>query len=141
MDTERGLACDRIADSLKAFFESNPHGAIAVYLYGSVARGTARDTSDVDVAILYRHDPPRAYESLPFRLEGELEKLVGRTVQVVVLNQCPADLGHRVLRDGKLLLDRDPSFRIQFEVKIRNEFFDLEPILQRYRRFPSRNVR
>jgi len=38
-----------------------------------------------------------------------------------------------VLRDGRLVLDRDPSVRIQFEVRTRNEAFDLEPILHRYR--------
>jgi hypothetical protein len=52
---------------------------------------------------------------------------------VVVLNSAPADLVHRVLRDGQLLLDRDRSRRIRFEVKARNEYFDLQPVLARYR--------
>jgi hypothetical protein len=60
--------------------------------------------------------------------------------QVVILNRAPADLVHRVLRDGKLLVDRNPSVRIAFEVRARNEFFDLKPVLDRYRavRGPSR---
>ena len=33
---------------LKAFFEDDPRGALAVYLYGSVARGQARPGSDID---------------------------------------------------------------------------------------------
>jgi hypothetical protein len=41
---------------------------------------------------------------------------------------------HRVLRDGVLLLDHDRSARIAFEVRSRNEYFDLLPILERYRR-------
>ncbi len=41
-----------------------------------------------------------------------------------------------MLRDGVLLLDRDPSARIRFEVRARNEFFDLQPILALYRRRP-----
>jgi hypothetical protein len=44
----------------------------------------------------------------------------------------------RVLRDGRLLVDRDPSARIAFEVRTRNEAFDLEPILARYRAAPER---
>jgi len=52
----------------------------------------------------------------------------------VVLNRAPVDLVHRVLRDGILLLDRDPSGRIRFEVRARNEYFDLLPHLRRYRR-------
>jgi len=52
---------------------------------------------------------------------------------LIVLNRAPTDLVHRVLRDGRLLLDRDPSKRIRFEVRKRNEYFDLEPALRRYR--------
>jgi hypothetical protein len=32
------------------------------------------------------------------------------------------------------LSDRDPSARIRFEVRVRNEYFDLLPHLLRYRR-------
>ena len=53
--------------------------------------------------------------------------------QVIVLNHAPVDLVHRVLRDGKLLVDRDPSARIAFEVRARNGFFDLKPVLDQYR--------
>lgn len=56
------------------------------------------------------------------------------SVQVVVLNTAPCDLVHRELRDGRLLADRDPSSRIRFEVHARNEYFDLQPHLERYRR-------
>lgn len=31
------------------------------------------------------------------------------------------------------LLDKDPAFRVRFEVKRRNEYFDLEPVLDQYR--------
>jgi len=33
-----------------------------------------------------------------------------------------------------LLLDRDRAARIRFEVRARNEYFDLLPTLNRYRR-------
>ncbi len=127
----------QIEERLKKFFEVEPNGPVSVYLFGSVARGTDTSRSDVDVAILFPQSPPKTYDGLPLRLEGELEKLLGRPVQVVVLNHAAADLRHRVLRDGKLILDRDRSFRIRFEVQTRNEYFDLQPILQRYRRFPE----
>ena len=38
------------------------------------------------------------------------------------------------MRDGKLLLDRDENRRIAFEVRARNEYFDLLPYLDQYRR-------
>ena len=120
---------------LARFFAGRETGeAAAVYLFGSVARGDDRPGSDVDLGILYRRDPPPTFEGLPLRLEGEIERLLGRPVQVVTLNTAPADLRARVLRDGVLLLDRDPSLRIRFEVRTRNEWFDLRPILREYRR-------
>ncbi len=120
---------------LERFFaEREAGGAAAVYLFGSVARGDDRPDSDVDLGILYRRDPPATLDGLPLRLEGEVERALGRATQVVTLNTAPADLRARVLRDGVLVLDRDPSLRIRFEVRTRNEWFDLQPILREYRR-------
>lgn len=110
---------------------------VAAYLFGSVARGTARPTSDVDVAVLLTSEPPRVVEGLRLDLEGRLERAIGRPVQIVVLNRAPSDLIHRVLRDGVLLLDRDPGARIRFEVAARNRYFDLQPFLRRYRRLDT----
>ena len=106
---------------------------VAAYLFGSVARGTESSSSDVDVGILLRTAPSGELSDFRFSLEGDLERALGRKVQVVVLNHAPADLVHRVLRDGRLLLERDRSARIRFEVRARNEYFDLLPILNRYR--------
>lgn len=105
----------------------------AVYLFGSVARDTARQDSDVDVGILFATAPPSTLDAGPLDLEMELERRLGGRVQLVVLNAAPADLRIRVLRAGGLILDRDRSARIRFEVSTRNEFFDLEPILRTYR--------
>ena len=109
---------------------------LAAYLFGSVARGTATATSDVDVAVLLSADPPRTLDGLHLRLEDDFKRALGIPVQLVVLNRAPCDLVNRVLRDGVLLLDRDPGRRIRFEVDTRNRYFDLQPFLRRYRRFP-----
>lgn len=110
---------------------------VAAYLFGSVARGDDHARSDVDVGVLYRHDPPARFDALPLRLEGELERLLGRRTQVVSLNTAPVDLCARVLRDGVLLLDRDPASRIAFEVRTRGIWFDLQPVLRTYRRLAA----
>ncbi|MCK5378300.1 MAG: nucleotidyltransferase domain-containing protein [Acidobacteria bacterium] len=107
---------------------------VAAYLFGSVSRDTATAGSDVDIGILLQSTPPGRLQDLRSALEGLLEKTLNRRVQVVVLNLAPADLVHRVLRDGRLLLDRDKAARIRFEVRVRNEYFDLVPTLNRYRR-------
>ncbi len=119
---------------LRDYFSTPRHGIVAAYLFGSEARGTSGPRSDVDVAVLYSSAPPATLSSPALTLEADLERLLGRSVQVVVLNSAPVDLIHRVLRDGELVFEADRCARIAFEVKARNEYFDLLPILRRYRR-------
>lgn len=118
----------RLADVLSA----HPDVA-AAYVFGSVARGTAQPESDIDIAVLFTTPPPHTLDSARFALAGELEAALGTPVDLVVLNDAPVDLSIRVLRQGRLVVDRNPSARIGFEVRTRNEAFDLEPVLARYR--------
>ena len=129
-------AADEIKAKLRDFFSARAdgEGLAAAYLFGSWARRSARPDSDVDVGVLYLDAPPPGLEGLSFHLEADLERLLGRPVHLTVLNRAPVDLAQRVLRDGCLLLDRDHSRRIRFEVRTRQEFWDLEPFLRRYRR-------
>ena len=108
-------------------------GLAAVYLFGSFARGTAGPASDVDVGLLYSQAPPPTLEGRGFQIEAALAILLRRPVEVVVLNDAPVDLTQRVLRDGRLVYDQGRARRIAFEIKTRNEFWDLEPFIRRSR--------
>ena len=115
-------------------FAARNEGAAAVYLFGSVARGEGRADSDVDVAVLYGKPVDRGLAGLKLALAGDLEERLGRRVDLVVLDNQPADLIHRVLRDGLLVLENNRSARISFEVNARNQYFDVLPALRRYRK-------
>lgn len=108
-------------------------GIVCVYLFGSQARGQAGKNSDIDVALLFDRSPPATLEGLRFDLGGALEARLHRPVDLVILNDAPPDLIHRVLRDGFIVLERDRAARIRFEVNARNQYFDLAPVRARYR--------
>ena len=128
---------DEIVDALRIELPSLVPDLAAAYLFGSVARGEARADSDVDVGLLYETAPAATLAAQPFLAAGDLEVRLGRPVDLVVMNTAPVDLVHRILRDGILLLQPNPSARIAFEVRARNAYWDLLPILQRYRRTGS----
>lgn len=127
------MDAETVERSLRCLLAGRDDGPLCAYLFGSVARGEP-SARDVDVAVLYALRPPSTLESPCLALEGELERELRRPVQVIDLHRAPADLVHRVLRDGRILLDRDPSRRIAFEVRRRAEYFDLEPVRREYRR-------
>jgi predicted nucleotidyltransferase len=126
-----------IEDGLRELLGTAPEAVGAAYLYGSRARGSSRSDSDLDLAILLKHAPAPTLKSIARDLEGAVERALRIATQIVVLNTAPADLTHRVLRDGVVLLDRDRASRIRFEVQTRNEYFDLAPLRRLYRRLPA----
>ena len=83
-----------IAQQLERYFATRAADGdlIAAWLFGSVARGDDHARSDVDVAVLFRREPPRTFDALPLRLEGEIERLLGRRTEVVCLNLAAVDL-------------------------------------------------
>lgn len=128
-DVERRL----ITDTLEQYYRERSD-VCTVYLFGSQAAGAARADSDVDVGMLYYRAPTSTLRGQPFLDEAELSERLGRAVQIVVMNTAPVDLVHRILRARCIVLDKDPSKRIQFEIASRNQYFDLKPVLDRYRR-------
>lgn len=108
---------------------------VAVWLFGSRARGDHRDDSDVDVGLLLGRSPASIAE-MGFQLQDELTLALGLTVQVTVLNDAPADLLKRVFADGSLVYERDRAARIDFEIRKRNEYWDLAPMWALIRRLP-----
>jgi len=121
-------------EALRALLAEAPADVVAAYLFGSVARGTASASSDLDLALLLGGAAARTLETRQLDFEGKLERAIKRPVQIVILNDAPPDLVHRVLRDGRLLLERDRAARLRFEVRARSLYFDLLPFLLRYRK-------
>lgn len=122
-------------EALRGFF-SKEKGFAAAYLFGSVARGEQRADSDVDVAVL-PGVRKSGLEHLEVSTQQALQGLLHCKVDLVVLDGAPADLAHRVLRDGVLVAEAEPSRRVAWEVRARAEYFDLLPFLHRIRRTPD----
>jgi predicted nucleotidyltransferase len=127
---------DQLRAKITAFFNTDARVAdvVAVYLFGSAARGTDGAGSDIDVGLLYRRAPGATLTEQPFDVAADLSEALGREVDLVVMDSAPVDLVKRILRDGDLLVERDRGARVAFEVRARNEYFDLLPMLRLYRR-------
>jgi predicted nucleotidyltransferase len=129
-----------LLDELRLQLSACRAAPVAVDLFGSMARGEARADSDVDLGVLGGCDAHGVPDPAVSAAADAVSRRYGRPVDVVALDHAPVDLVARVLRDGILVLESDRERRIEFEVAARNAYFDLLPMLRRYRRRAIRSA-
>jgi uncharacterized protein len=122
-------------------FYPNRH-VLAAYLFGSLARGQAHRSSDVDIAVLLESGLDVEY-TIESRLQFELqmELLIKRPIQVTILNHASPFFAYQVLRDGILVYERDRSERIAFQVRTLKIYFDLQPRLESLKRKAIKRIK
>ena len=105
------------------YFGRRPE-VVALYIFGSFDTKAERADSDMDVAVMVSPERRDDFEAL----EGEYyEASPGfslKTVDIVILNAAPTCLKHRILKTGRILLDRDPQARKRFLARALQEYFD-----------------
>lgn len=111
-------------------------GLVSAYLFGSVASGRAHRESDVDVGVLFdRRKCPTAGERFDVRLKmiGPLQSVLGRDVDLVVLNDAPPQLARHIMTMGRRLVVKDAE-RDHAHLRVTlSRAADLEPFLRRLR--------
>jgi predicted nucleotidyltransferase len=96
----------------------------AVLLYGSVAEGRMRADSDVDIAVLVGAAPPDPFAIA--RLRTDVEAVLGRNADLVILDTASPILAMEVLRRHRTLACRDEALLRGFVVKTLGAYFDLK---------------
>jgi predicted nucleotidyltransferase len=115
----------------------------AAYLFGSRARGTAGPRSDVDLAVALRVglDAAARWKKRLDLIASASRTLSTDAVDVVVLEDAPSALGHRVLRDGRLLCERDPVRRTAVAESVMRRYLDEEFLRKELDRALAERVR
>ena len=123
---------DQLRGAAEAVFGCRP--VALAYLHGSQASGHATPLSDVDVAIVTEQElPPRDRLRLELTLETALVAVLGRDVDVRVINRAPLAVRGKVVQTGVLLYARDDAVRVNFETSVRDAYFDFLPVLRYHR--------
>jgi predicted nucleotidyltransferase len=107
---------------------------VALYLFGSFARGTEGPLSDVDLGLLLDPATPRAdFGDLALQYLGRINQLLGTDeVSFVLLNEAPLTFRHQVIRTGRVLVDNCPDARLRFELHTEDLYMDFKPALEAY---------
>jgi hypothetical protein len=115
---------DRVA-ILASRWREDPKVA-AVYLFGSRAHGGAASLSDVDLAVVLTTGlgADARWSTRMALLSDAYRQLGTEAVDLVVLEDAPSVLGHRILRDGRLLAESDPRRRVAVAEGVLRRYFD-----------------
>lgn len=115
----------RLEDRVASVMERHPEIAVA-YVFGSRARGEAREDSDLDVGGVTRGEPIDA--ELLGCLATEIAKATGvEPVDVVDLEAQGPIFAHRVLLEGRRAYVGSEERRVDFESDTMVRAFDFRP--------------
>jgi len=121
-------------EGLARYFAAQPDVVVA-YLFGSVAKGTARPQSDVDIAVLFD-----ARLEVFARVEREMEiarhlpkELATGEIDLRSLHDASPVFLAQVLDAGKLVYARSEPERIAFEVRAMSAYLDTQPLREYFK--------
>lgn len=115
---------------------------LALYLFGSTAQGQRTALSDIDVAVLLPEGvPEEEYFDRRLKMTVDLMELLQEDdIDLVILNEAPPLLKHRVVTRGQAVLCRDERARKGFEARAILEYLDFKPILELQYRYMKRRL-
>lgn len=116
---------------------------LMAYLYGSYAKGTPRNRSDIDIAIYLKHRVDDSQYPYGYRAEiiTSLIKLLGtNNIDLIILNDVPAFLKFQVIRYGTLIFTRSEAKRIEFHAGTIAKYLDIKYLLAIQHEFMSKRL-
>lgn len=81
----------------------------SVILFGSFAKGSQRNDSDLDLAYIPQKTRPGPYER--FQMASTLADIAGREVDLIDFEQASPVFRVQIIDSGVLLQDKNPSLR------------------------------
>lgn len=108
-----------------------------VYLFGSYAEGVAGKLSDIDIGIVFT-DQTVVYGNTMEIYNSLYDIFCGifgtGNLDIVFLERASLELNFDVISRGKVLFEKSPDFRVNFEHKIAMFYADFKPILNTFDR-------
>jgi len=109
----------KMLELLKGYF-SRRKDIVFAFLFGSAAKGKIRREGDVDIAVYFWPEKDIEWEVLNKTYKGEsrigldLERLLKKEVDLVVLNRTRAVLADEIVRKGKPIIIKDRGIFMDF---------------------------
>lgn len=134
---------ENLSANQKLLKQLKKEGVILAYLFGSQARGTAHQESDIDFGVLF---DKKVHSKDYLRREGKLIEFFSnfypkKEINIVNLNVASPLLKQVVILEGKLLYQKDDLTRINFEIQTLHEYEDMKHFDDIYNYYMSQRIK
>jgi len=99
---------NNLIEKLTAYFNTKSE-IIAVYLFGSYAKGKEHHSSDIDIGLLFDSRDPVLLKKEVDTVMLDLSRILRKDIHPVILNLAGEELLRQVFLKGKCILVRDPK--------------------------------
>lgn len=96
----------------------------AIVLFGSYARGEQKPLSDIDICIITK-------KNISESKKKEFAGYASDKIDISVFWDLPVTVRYAVLREGKILFERDKEFLHSVVVKTMSEYLDFRHIIEK----------
>ena len=135
---------EKLLPILKDYFSTQDDVEMA-FLFGSTAKGTETINSDVDIAVYFKPKSGKTEcESESFYEQenetwNDVEKIVKRKVDFVVLNRAPAILASSIIKNGEAVFIKNRFRYLDFMLKISSLAIDFREFIRDFRAIKARS--
>ena len=102
----------------------NKKDIIAVYLFGSYAKGKESHSSDIDIGILLDRNHRECDKTIIDRYIVELGRILKKDIHPVILNSASEELLRQVFSNGECLLINNPEALSLFKMVMYSRIAD-----------------
>ncbi len=99
---------------------------LAIILFGSYAKNTVKEISDVDIAVIAK-DPNK-------HIESEIGCMYSPGLDVVLFHRLPLHIQFEVFKHGRELFCRDEKNLLEMKRRVLGEYLEMSGMYERIRR-------
>lgn len=89
---------------------------VAIYLFGSYAKGEAKPISDIDIAVVLREEDPIT--------EAEIGSLYSDSIDLVLVHRLPLYIQFEVFKYGKEIFVRDEEYLMEIKRNVLKNYLE-----------------
>ncbi len=112
---------DTLIEKIKKYPE-----VLAIILFGSCAKDTEKEISDIDIAVVVRNPDKH--------IESEIGSMYSPTLDVVLFHRITLRIKFEVLKHGKEIFCRDEKKLLEIKLRVLREYIEMSDTYKRIKR-------